>query len=104
MVLARQWERAAEFVERAVTLGWEPGKQRAFWRRVLQASRAARLSAPESADFMQVQALLALARNRESSVLQAWRDDPQVEEVGNPFVQNWIEGYLGWVELEQGGG
>lgn len=103
MALAGQWERAADFVERAVTVSWEPGKQRAFWRRVLQASRAARLSAPENAEFMQVQALLALARNRESTVLQAWRDDPQSERVGNPFVKNWIDGYLGWVEVEQGG-
>ncbi|MCH2180873.1 MAG: hypothetical protein MK108_02615 [Mariniblastus sp.] len=103
MVLARQWDRAADYLAQVSTGSWGRGKQRAFWRRVLQASRAASLSAPERADFMRVQALLSLVRNRESSVLQQWMDERQTEGVSNAFVRGWVEGYLGWVKAEQGG-
>ena len=98
-VFARHWTQLADWVEQLDRMHWNRPQRVRFWLAVIESAHAAPLP-PEVADQLVQAATVGLLRDFQANHLRRLIEEGRLAIRGNPFLENWLNGYLGYVRAE----
>ena len=98
-VFAGQWALLADWIEQLNRTNWSRSQRVRFALAVIESAGAV-AGATEIADRMIQWAALGLLRDFQASHLERLIDEGRLTIRGNPFLENWLKGYLAYVRAE----